>query len=97
MFSTNSTFFMQNKANFQKSQVSVTNLLTREYEQMDTWSSEKNEANSKPIYRGLTSGEAGFHSAGLLMERIKSSSLNFHSKNNLTLCRYSLKYWVFDS
>jgi hypothetical protein len=40
---------MQNKANFQKSQMNVTNLLAREYEQMDIWSIRKNKANSKPI------------------------------------------------
>ena len=41
--------FMQNKANFQKSQVNVTDLLIREYEQMDTWSGGKNKAKTKPI------------------------------------------------
>jgi len=40
--------FLTNKANFQKSQVSVTDLITGEYELMDTWSSGKNKANSKP-------------------------------------------------
>jgi hypothetical protein len=41
--------FLTNKANFQKSQVNINRVLTREYEQMDTWSSEKNKANSNPI------------------------------------------------
>jgi len=41
--------FLTNKANFQKSQVNVNIVLTREYEQMDTWSIRKNKANSKPI------------------------------------------------
>jgi len=41
--------FLTNKANFQKSQMNVSNLLIREYEQMDTWSRGKNKANSKPI------------------------------------------------
>ena len=40
--------FLQNKAKFQKSQMNVTFFITREYEQMDTWSSGKNKANSKP-------------------------------------------------
>jgi hypothetical protein len=110
---------MQNKANFQKSQVSLSDLLIREYEQMDTWLSRKkqsqtkpiqtqfkaktnpirtqNKPNSKPIYRGVASGEAGFRTANLLRERTKSRFLNFHNKNNLTLCWYSLKYWAFDS
>jgi hypothetical protein len=40
---------MQNKANFQKSQINVSDLLTMNYVKMDTWSSGKNKANSKPI------------------------------------------------
>jgi hypothetical protein len=39
---------MQNKANFQKSQMNVSDLIMREYEHMDTWSGGKNKANSKP-------------------------------------------------
>jgi hypothetical protein len=41
--------FMQNKANFQKVKFNVTNLLTREYVQMDTWSIRK----TKPIQSQL--------------------------------------------
>jgi len=41
--------FMQNKANFQKSQMNVSDLLIREYGKMDTWSSGKNKAKTKPI------------------------------------------------
>jgi hypothetical protein len=41
--------FMQNKPNFRKSQMNVTDLFTREYEQKDTWWSGKNKANSNPI------------------------------------------------
>ncbi len=48
--------FLQNEPNFRKSQVNVSDLLTMEYEQMDTWSIRKNEPktnpnepNSKPI------------------------------------------------
>jgi len=41
--------FLTNKANFQKSQVSLSNLSTRDYEQMDTWSIGKNKAKTKPI------------------------------------------------
>jgi len=40
---------MQNKANFPKSQMNVTNVLTMIYEKMDTWSSGKNKPNSNPI------------------------------------------------
>jgi hypothetical protein len=51
--------FLQNEPKFRKSQVNVTDLLKRNYEQMDTWSSGKTKpiqsqlkpikANSKPI------------------------------------------------
>ncbi len=40
--------FLTNKANFQKSQMNVSNLSIREYEQIDTWSRGKNKANSNP-------------------------------------------------
>jgi hypothetical protein len=48
--------FLQNEPNFPKSQMNVSNLLTADYDKMDTWSSGKNEPktnpnepNSKPI------------------------------------------------
>jgi len=41
--------FMQNKANFRKSQMNVNKVLTKDYEKMDTWSSGKNKPNSNPI------------------------------------------------
>ena len=41
--------FLQNKANFQKVKLNVNEVLTKDYEQMDTWSSGKNKANSNPI------------------------------------------------
>jgi hypothetical protein len=41
--------FMQNKANFRKSQMNVSDFITRDYDKMDTWSSGKNKANSNPI------------------------------------------------
>ncbi len=41
--------FLTNKANFEKSQMNVKDLFTKDYDIMDTWSSEKNKANSKPI------------------------------------------------
>ncbi len=40
---------MQNKANFRKVKLNVTNVLTKDYDQMDTWSIRKNEPNSNPI------------------------------------------------
>ena len=41
--------FLKNKAKFKKSQMNVTGLLKRKYEQMDTWSISKNKAKTKPI------------------------------------------------
>jgi len=41
--------FLTNKANFQKSQMNVNSLLTKDYDKMDTWWSGKNKANSNPI------------------------------------------------
>ena len=41
--------FCTNKANFRKSQMNVNEVLTKNYEQIDTWSSGKNKANTKPI------------------------------------------------
>jgi hypothetical protein len=40
--------FMQNKAKFRKSQMNVNKVLTREYEQKDTWSSGKKQSQTKP-------------------------------------------------
>jgi hypothetical protein len=56
-------FFMQNKANFRKVKLNVTNLLTKDYDPIDTWWSGKTKpiqsqlkpikANSKPIQSQL--------------------------------------------
>ena len=40
--------FLQNEPNFRKSQVSLSDYITREYEQMDTWSIRKNEPKTNP-------------------------------------------------
>ncbi len=40
---------MQNKANFQKSQMNVNKVLTKEYEKKTLGQRGKNKANSKPI------------------------------------------------
>jgi len=47
---------MQNKANFQKVKLNVTEVLTRGYQQMDTWSIRKTkpiQSQSKPIQSQL--------------------------------------------
>jgi len=51
--------FMQNKANFRKSQMNVNKVITRAYEHKDTWWSGKNEPKTNPIYPCVASGEAG--------------------------------------
>jgi len=50
---------MQNEPNFQKSQMNVNNVLTRDYDKKDTWSSGKNEPKTNPIYPVVAFGEAG--------------------------------------
>ncbi len=48
--------FMQNKANFQKVKFNVTEVLTRDYDQMDTWSirtTKPIQSQSKPIQSQL--------------------------------------------
>jgi len=44
----NYKLFLQNKANFRKSQMNVTNLLTSDYEKKDTWWRGKNEPKTNP-------------------------------------------------
>ncbi len=39
---------MQNKANFRKVKFDVTKVLTKDYDQMDTWSSGKKQSQTKP-------------------------------------------------
>ena len=40
--------FMQNKAKFQKVKLNVNKVLTKDYDQMDTWSIRKNEPKTNP-------------------------------------------------
>ena len=42
--------FMQNEPNFRKSQVNVSDLLTREYVKMDTWSIRKKQSQNDPNF-----------------------------------------------
>jgi hypothetical protein len=41
--------FLQNKPKFRKVKLNVNKVITRDYEQMDTWSIRKNKPNSNPI------------------------------------------------
>ncbi len=56
--STNSPLFMQNKANFRKSQMNISSAITMNYEQLTTNYANKNKPNSKPTCRGVLSGVA---------------------------------------
>ena len=47
--STNHLLFMQNKPNFQKSQMNVCILLQRDYENKSNWTIGQNKPNSNPI------------------------------------------------
>jgi hypothetical protein len=40
---------MQNEPNFQKVKLNVNKVLTKDYDQMDTWSIRKNEPKTNPI------------------------------------------------
>ena len=55
--------FLTNKANFRKTQMNVNKVLTKDYEQMNTWSSGKNKANSKPIQTQYKPKQTQFLSA----------------------------------
>ena len=41
--------FLTNKANLRKSQMNVSDFITKDYGKMDTWSSGKNKPNTNPI------------------------------------------------
>ncbi len=43
------TLIIPNKANLKIDQMNVTNVLTSDYNRLDTWYRGKNKANSKPI------------------------------------------------
>jgi len=48
-FSTNQPLFMQNKPNFQKSQMNVIIFSTKAYENLSNWTLGENKPNSNPI------------------------------------------------
>jgi len=50
---------MQNEPNFRKSQMNVTKVLTRDYENKTLGQRGKNEPKTNPIYPCVASGEAG--------------------------------------
>ncbi len=52
--------FMQNEANFQKSQLNVNLYNTRDYEDKSNWTLGENEPNSKPIKANVKIGKMNF-------------------------------------
>jgi hypothetical protein len=50
---------VQNEPNFQKSQMNVNNLLTKDYDKRTLGQRGKNEPKTNPIYPCIASGEAG--------------------------------------
>jgi hypothetical protein len=50
---------MQNEPNFQKSQMNVNNVLTKDYDKKTLGQRGKNEPKTNPIYHGVASGEDG--------------------------------------
>ncbi len=54
---------MQNKAKFRKSQMNVTDLLTRKYDKMDTWSRGKKQSQTNPNKAKLKKAERDVTSA----------------------------------
>ncbi len=55
--------FLTNKANFRKSQVNVTSLITKDYENKSNWTLGENKPNSKPIQTQTNPIKANFRKA----------------------------------
>jgi len=53
--------FMQNKANFRKVKFNVNKVLTKDYDQMDTWSIRKNKPKTNPIQTQFKPKQTQFH------------------------------------
>ena len=53
--------FLQNKPNFRETQMSVSTIITKNYEQLTMNNELKNKPNTNPIYHGVASGEAGIY------------------------------------
>ncbi len=56
------SFFMQNKANFQKSQMNVTSFITKHYENKSNWTLGENKPNSNPIKANLLDAQMNISS-----------------------------------
>ncbi|MDH4241369.1 MAG: hypothetical protein OEW48_17560 [Phycisphaerae bacterium] len=91
---------MQNKANFRKSQVNVTKVLTTDYDQMDTWSIRKNKAkqsqfkaNSNPIKANKMPKQTQFYNLVCLQSPICPGNLIIKRMNRICcVCSFSVSF-----
>jgi len=68
---------MQNKPNFQKSQMNVTSLVAMDYENIANWTLGENKPNSKPIKPNLVRhslGEGGTNPKQTQFQRQKNAA-----------------------
>jgi hypothetical protein len=68
---------MQNKANFPKSQMNITKVLTKEYEKWTLGGSGKNKANSKPNKANLLNAQMNVN---------KVLTKDYENKSNWAIC-----------
>jgi hypothetical protein len=83
----------QNEPKFKKAKMNLSAVITMNYEQLTMNCVQKNEPNLSR--RSLL--QSGISFGRFTHEKGQIRILEFYSKNNLTLCRYSLEYWAFDS
>ncbi len=76
--------FMQNEPKFRKSQVNVTDLLTRIYVQLDTWSIRKNEPKTNPNEPKTNPNEPKFKKAEMNVTSIITKE--YENKSNWAIC-----------
>jgi len=55
--STNRLFIMQNEPNFEKAQMNVTKVITKDYENKSNWTLGENEPKTNPIKANFTSAQ----------------------------------------
>ena len=69
-------FFLQNEANFRKSQMNVSTILTMEYENKTLGKRGKNKANTKPNI-SFDSAKMALYTGNLEFEKRRQKNLNF--------------------
>ena len=77
---------MQNKANFQKSQVNISPFITTNYEQRTMNYEVKNKANSKPIQTQFKAN------TNPIQSQYKPKQTQFQRQKNATLHHYAVGY-----